>query len=382
MRLRRFFVNGALLLTALMLSLICGEIGLRAYEAARHARTETPQPAPVPLHILKKSAVLYGLNPEHSEISSQGLRDDEVVIPKPPGIFRILVLGDSVAYGSSLPAAETFPNRLEKMLREQFGPVEVLNAAVAGYTAYNELHYYLEDGRKFGADLVIVAFCMNDVANPRLHWGDAHGVTFPPEAIPNHDYDRDHILPRVRKLEEEKASPQKPSNVRRAMVQNSRLYRLAEKALGRVYRRKSKHFADTGAAIPTFITGEDTLSIEVLLNRNSAEWRWLASIYDRLHDAVRADRAQLAIVIFPLAYQLDDGYPYFPQERLADYCRENSIPCLDLLPAFKQHSKQDIFVLDKEGRDDIWHLTDYGHKLSARLIQGFLQEKSLVPTNR
>jgi lysophospholipase L1-like esterase len=381
MRLHRFFINGALLLTALILSLICGEIALRAYDAARKVRTEPPQPAPVPLHILKQSPVLYGLNPEHSEISSQGVRDDEVVVPKPPGIFRILMLGDSVAYGSSLPAAETFPNRFERMLRDQFGPVEVVNAAVAGYTTYNELHYYLEDGRKFGADLVIVAFCMNDVANPRLHWGDAPGVIFPPEAIPNHDYDRDHILPRVRKLEKEKASPQDRSDVRSLLVQNSRLFRLAEKAVAPVYRRRLRNFADTGARIPTFITGEDTLSIEVLLDRNSPEWRWLAFIYHRLHDAVRAERAQLVIVIFPLAYQLDDGYPFFPQESLAQYCRENSIPCLDLLPAFRKHSKQDVFVLDKEGRDDIWHLTDYGHKLSAHLIQGFLQEQSLVRLN-
>ena len=378
MRLHRFFINGALLLTALLLSVLCSEIALRAYEAARNARTETPPPAPVPLHILKQSPVLYGLNPEHPEISSQGLRDDEVVVPKPPGIFRILMLGDSVAYGHTVPAADTFSNQLERMLREQFGPVEVVNAAVAGYTPYNELHYYLEDGRKFGADLVIVAFCMNDVANPRLHWGDAPGVIFPPEAIPNHDYDRDHILPRVRKLEEEKASPQDRSEQRRPFLEHSRLYRLAEKALSRFYRRIPRHFADTGASIRTFITGEDTLSIEVLLDRNSPEWRWLASIYNRLQEAVRAEGAQLVIVIFPLAYQLDEGYPFFPQEQLADYCRENSIPCLDLLPAFKQHSKENIFILDKEGRDDMWHLTDYGHKVSATEIQRFLRDRRLV----
>ena len=144
----------------------------------------------------------------------------------------------------------------------------------------------------------------------------------------------------------------------------------------------SRNFADTGARIPTYITGEDTLSIEVLLDRNSPEWRWLASIYDRLHDTVSAERAKLAIAIFPLAYQLNEGYPFFPQKQLASYCRENSIPCLDLLPAFRKQSKEDIFVLDKEGRDDIWHLTDSGHKLSAEEIRRFLQEQELLPTNR
>jgi lysophospholipase L1-like esterase len=373
-RVRRFFINGALLVAALLLSLIAGEIALRAYEAAHNPGANAPPPAPIPLHLVKQSPVLYALNPEHPDISSQGLRDDEAAIPKPEGTFRILVLGDSVAYGSSVPRAETFSNRLEQMLREQFGSVEVVNAAVMGYTPYNELHYYLEDGRKFGADLVIVAFCMNDVANPRMHWGDAPGVTFPAEAIPNHHYDRNHILPRLRILEEEKNH--------QSFLKQSRLHAVLEKAVGRLFRRSFKHFAETRAAIPTFITGEDTLSIEVLLDRNSPEWRWLASIYDRMNDAVRTERAQLAIVIFPLAYQLDEGYPFFPQERLADYCRENSIPCLDLLPTFKKHSKQDVFILDREGRDDIWHLTEYGHNLSAEKIQQFLQAKGLVPTQR
>ena len=374
MRLHRFFINPTLLLAAVLLSLICGEIALRTYDAMRRTRANIPPPPPVPLHILKQSPVLYGLNPEHPGISSQGLRDDEAAIPKPAGTFRILVLGDSVAYGSNLPKDDIFANRLERLLRDHFGLVEVVNAAVMGYTAYNELHYYLEEGRNFGADLVLVAFCMNDVVNPRLHWGDAPGVTFPAESIPNHDYDRDHILPRIRKLEEEKTRP--------PLLKKSRLYEVVEKARGPLFRKRFRHFADTGARIPTYITGEDTLSIEVLLDRNSPEWRWLASIYASLHDAVRAEGAKMAIAIFPLAYQLDEGYPFFPQERLADYCRENSIPCLDLLPAFRKHAKADIFVLEKEGRDDIWHLTDQGHKLSADEIQRFLQEQGLVPIKR
>lgn len=151
-----------------------------------------------------------------------------------------------------------FRPRCQRQLRDQFGPIEVINAAVMGYTPYNELHYYLTEGRKFGADVVLVAFCMNDVANPRLHWGDAPGVTFPPEAIPNHDYDRDRILPRVRKLEEEKARP--------PLLKRSRLYGVMEKGVGRIFRRNARNFADTGFRIPTFITGEDTLSIEVLLD--------------------------------------------------------------------------------------------------------------------
>ena len=324
--------------------------------------------------------MLYRLNPAHPDINSQGVRDDEVTIPKPAGVGRILVLGDSVAYGNSVPRADAFPNRLERMSR-QFGPVEVINAAVMGYTPYNELQYYLHAGRKFDAEVVVVAFCMNDVANPRLHWSDAPGLKFPPEAIPNPVYDRDHILPRVRQLEEEdvrrKRAEESPS-----LLRHSRLYNLLAPGVGNLFRRRSKEPEDIGKKPPTYITGEDTLSIEVLLDRKSSEWRWLASIYDRLHEAVRAERAKLVIVVFPLAYQLDAGYPFFPQEQIKDYCSQNSIPCLDLLPSFKLHRKEDIFVLDKEAYHDIWHLTDYGHEVTANEIQKFLIEKELLPVQK
>ena len=113
---------------------------------------------------------LYGLNPKHPEISPQALRDDEISTSKPDGALRVLVLGDSVAYGAGTSRDKAFPNRLEKLLQNQLGSVEVLNTGVSGYTAYNELQFYLTAGRELQPDIVLLAFCMNDVVNPRLHW--------------------------------------------------------------------------------------------------------------------------------------------------------------------------------------------------------------------
>lgn len=377
MRLRRPLIKLSAASAATVLALAFLEVALRCYDYLSPADAAPP----VPLHVLTDSPALYGLNPEHPDISPQGLRDDEVTIPKPAGVFRVLVLGDSVAYGSSVPRGETFADRLERGLRERGGAVEVINAGVMGYTPYNELQYYLRDGREFGADVVLVAFCMNDVANPRLHWGDAPGVKFPAEAIPNQTYDREHVLPRVRQLEDEKKRPP-PQAAGPPLLRHSRLYEALRKVAGRVFPRKNKNWADRGERFPTYLTGEDTLSIEVLLDRNTPEWLWLASTYDRLREAARAEGAAFVVVVFPLAYQLDEGYPFFPQERIAEYCREHSVPCLDLLHAFRRHAKEDIFVLDKEGHDDIWHLTGYGHRVTAEEIQKFLQEKGLVPARR
>src|SRR4029079_15917767 len=100
--------------------------------------------------------------------------------------------------------------------------------------------------------------------------------------------------------------------------------------LSRLFARRSE------AKVRTYITGEDDISIEVLVDKSSPESRWLRRIYDRLSAAVSANGAKLVIVIFPLAYQLDDNYPFMPQKQLREYCDERSLPCLDLLPSFRQ----------------------------------------------
>lgn len=380
MKFRKSIIRGGLCLASVLLTLACSEVALRIYHAAeRHSKA---QDHPIPLHVVTDAPYLYGLNPEHPDISSQGTRDDAVAIPKPPNAFRILVLGDSIAYGATLPKSDTFPNRMEQQLRSELGSVDVVNSAVMGYSPYNELQYYLTRGKAFDADIVVVAFCMNDVVNPRLHWGDAPGVKIPDEAIPNLDYDRTHVLPRIQQLEEEQGRSTNGAGGGRRLLRNLELYRAWSKAMAYLFEKKSRYYPLNNSGIPTFITTEDTLSIEVLLDRNTPEWRWLASMYDRLAQAVQANGAKLVIVIFPLAYQLDPNYPFLPQARILDYCKEKSIPCLDLLPSFRQHAKEDVFLLDQEKFYDIWHLTNYGHLLSAEEILRFLREQKLLPEKR
>jgi len=72
-------------------------------------------------------------------INSIGLRSPEIAVPKPPGTKRVLVLGDSVAFGWGVAEEETFSRRLERALRPQLAcPVEVVDAGVTGYATVDE----------------------------------------------------------------------------------------------------------------------------------------------------------------------------------------------------------------------------------------------------
>jgi lysophospholipase L1-like esterase len=344
------------------------------------------------MHVTTNTPMLYELNAGKYGISSQGLRDDEVAIPKPDGTLRILVLGDSVTFGPNVPKQGTYPNRLERLLQNQYGSVEVLNAGVTGYTAYNELQYYLSKGRAFEPDIVIVAFCMNDIVNPRRHWAgytDKKLVDIPDRAIPNLEEDKAFWREKLGGATRTKADDVEEE---KSLLERSALYSFVETRLPRLLQKEDPHAANAAASarrkrlekekrrrrahpnVPTYVSAEQGVSIEVLLDRGSPEWQWLASIYDELHDAVKADNAIMMLAIFPLAYQLDDSYPFIPQKQFKAYCEENDLICVDFLPVFKQHKKADIFFLQRPKYYDVWHIKDYGHQVAAEELRRHLDE--------
>lgn len=104
------------------------------------------------------------------EISAQGFRSPIVVSPKPTDSFRVLVLGDSVAFGWGVSESECFPRVVERSLREAGWPgdgrtIEVVNAGVPGWGAPNELLFLRDEGMALDPDLVLVTLVNNDLTD-------------------------------------------------------------------------------------------------------------------------------------------------------------------------------------------------------------------------
>jgi GDSL-like Lipase/Acylhydrolase family len=339
--------NIALALAATLMTLTAGEIALRFTRA-------DPR---IPLHQVCRCSYLYGLNPARPGISAQGLRDRVFAIPKPAGTSRVLVLGGSVTFGVGVPATHTFPKQLERLLQADGRSAEVINAGVMGYTPYNEWRWYLEKGRAFQPDVVVVAFCMNDVVDPELHWSGTRREIFDPplEAIPNLAY-HDHHVARL-------LGPRLPVVGRRSEVLR-RVALLLDPRTQPEWQERAYSTID-GRRRPTYVTEEDDQSIRVLTDERSPEWRWLRSIYGRLRQAVESDGGRFVLLILPLAYQLDADYPLLPQAAFQRYCEQERIPCVDLLESFRRRRSAGLFPPAHGGFQDVWHLTPAGHRLAA-----------------
>ena len=99
-------------------------------------------------------------------INSRGLRTDEFQVPKPPDTYRILNLGDSVAFGWAVRIEDTYGKLIEKQLNAEGGDIrfEVINAGIPTWNLESELDFLLADGLKYEPDLVLLDLTIvNDI---------------------------------------------------------------------------------------------------------------------------------------------------------------------------------------------------------------------------
>ncbi len=106
----------------------------------------------------------YGLSPLRSDVNRAGFRGPEIEIDKPDDVFRIVAMGGSTTYGHQLAVDETWPARLEVILREDYGyeNVEVINAGGPGYSSTHSLINFLLRVVELDPDMVFVYHAVND----------------------------------------------------------------------------------------------------------------------------------------------------------------------------------------------------------------------------
>lgn len=97
--------------------------------------------------------------------NSQGFRGQrEYARPKPAGIYRIIVLGDSVTLGHGVEDDDPFSAVAERALAPS-RPVEIINMGVSGFGTAEELIQLQRTGLSYEPDLVVLAYFPNDPYN-------------------------------------------------------------------------------------------------------------------------------------------------------------------------------------------------------------------------
>ncbi|MFZ0417780.1 MAG: SGNH/GDSL hydrolase family protein [Candidatus Sulfotelmatobacter sp.] len=100
------------------------------------------------------------------ETNRWGFRDRDRILKKPPGEFRIALVGDSVVEGVHVNPDQVMNIQMEKLLQQQgYHNVEVMNFGIEGIGTTQELIMYKDRIRQFHPDLVLLTVSDNDVMN-------------------------------------------------------------------------------------------------------------------------------------------------------------------------------------------------------------------------
>lgn len=265
--------------------------------------------------------------------NSLGLRSAEVTEPKPAGVFRILVLGDSVTFGWGLRGEDTYPSQLASLLatlrpNQRF---EVINAGVSGYGTWQQASWLQDTGLDLQPDVIVVQTHLNDASDDL--WGTlgqgAGGEGW--------------------------------------LARHSQLARLVQRVLG--------------SAAPDNST---PCAADWKVGTDQVCWQRTEQLLDELHGEAGAAGVTAVLMPSPMRWQVEPGVRDARawvdaaryQDVLRQYAADSGWIFVDPLPAFRksqaENSGQSLFL-------DVGHPNEAGQRLMAQEIFNALNQAGVLP---
>jgi len=261
-------------------------------------------------------------------LNSRGYRDVERTLRKPPGVRRIVSLGDSFAWGASIEYDDTYGRRVERALNRRGERWEVVQLALPGMGTVEEAAQLEDEGFDYGPDVVVLGFVLNDSED---------------ENAAEHRRERDWL------------ADQQARRNRRGLVERSALYRLVRGRLKATLDNHRRLEAYHSQFAPDY-----------------AGWVACQQALRRMGDLCRQHHVPFVVMIFPLfGNPLDAGYPFAEiHAKVAQAARAAGATVLDLLPHYRG-LRWEILVADGP-KDE--HPNEIAHRIAAQALLHTLDE--------
>ena len=260
------------------------DFSMEMWKYAVALKRPVPNPNMSFAHAPSRRAFLMGVD---VSINSQGLRDKEYNFAKPPGNYRIMILGDSTTFGWGVTAEDTVAKILERELNETATGrrFEVLNTGVGNYDTVQEVTYYIESGRAFHPDLVILEYFINDAE---------------PVPVEKRTWLRDRSY-----------------FVAFVVSRSDGLLRL----MGRLPDWRSYYTS--------------------LYEEDRPGWQAAKAAMASLARATKSDGAQLLVAILPELHQINQSYPFEREHaKVRSVFANNGVPTLELIDGLRGHGPE------------------------------------------
>jgi lysophospholipase L1-like esterase len=251
--------------------------------------------------------------------------------PRRAGVRRLVVIGDSFTEGQGVKEPDTYPRRLEALLRAAGGEEWEVRNCGRRATDFPDLYAAFEEALALQPDVVVYGMVLNDAARSA-------------EFQARQTYVNDWILDRGRILEEGATAALGPFDSRLFAMVHDRVdgYRTSRATL-RWYR-------------------------EMYAEPNRAGWERTQEYLRDMNRRTRASGARFLVAAWPLLVSLD-RYPFAEvHETIARFCVAAGIPRHDLLPVLQGHPTTALWVHPVD-----MHPNELAHRLAAEsLVQPVL----------
>ncbi len=93
-------------------------------------------------------------------------------------------------------------------------------------------------------------------------------------------------------------------------------------------------------------------------------WQRMTERLEQLRETCREQDTELQIVVFPFLHRITGETPFtIAHDKMAAFCREQDIPCVDLAPILKKHADQPLVVNAFDA-----HPNERAHEIAAEAI--------------
>jgi lysophospholipase L1-like esterase len=276
-------------------------------------------------------------------INNNGLRDRPHSYERQNNIERILVLGDSFAWGYGVEESERFSQLLEKSL-----DVEAINAGVSGYSTDQELLWYQNEGIKYETDLVIVELAGNDVSDNNRQLVST--IYYKPKFV----LEEDQLIPTNYPVP--KTSPQ-----------GKFIYSLSQRS-ALVYFLVQRYFDLLSLYRDVKVNSHQTNSAVSGISAEREDFKLTIALLDEIRNIAKSRKAKFMIVATGRWWDSPPGETY---EDFINTLQTEGFLVLDVesMPGFDP----EVMLIPKDG-----HWNQAGHEFVAKEIKAFIASHQLL----
>jgi lysophospholipase L1-like esterase len=249
-----------------------------------------------------------------------GYRGNSFPIKKDPFEWRVVTLGDSVTFGHGVNREDTFTEKYKASLSAELKnrTVTIINTGVPGYSSMQEYHDFL-DTLKFDPDIAILQFTLNDVTEPFFFQVKLGGTGLDYHQVPDMSFWHFYLS------------------------QHSALY------LFLIDISKYIRFGLTDKkTIQTSATYNDSLTNQQLVTHPEKidsinQWNEYFLWLKKYADTCKREAIHCYVLISPYTFQLElSETKAYPQQKIIDFSKENSLEYIDMLSIFRSLIQQEI----------------------------------------